>query len=62
MELTFTGIEIHALRETLEGVLADPVEKRVGAEDPAMRETIEARRKVLRAILDRLPAELTSVA
>ncbi len=62
MELKFTGIEIHALRETLEGVLAGFDKDIARAKDPATGKAIEGRRKVLQKILGKLPAELTEVA
>lgn len=62
MELTFTGMEVHALRETLEEVISRLVAEVSRVEDPAIRKELAGKREALRAILEKLPAELTTVA
>ena len=62
MELKLTGMEIHTLRETLEGVLSGIDKDLARAKESATGETIKRRREVLRVILGKLPAEMTEVA
>lgn len=62
MELKLTGMEIHTLRETLEGVLSGIDKDLAREKESATGETIKRRREVLRVILGKLPAEMTEVA
>ena len=62
MELQLTGTEVHALRETLEGVLPG-IEKEIAVlKDPETRKELGERKDALRSIRDKLPAGLIETA
>ena len=62
MELTLTGPEKFVLRETLEKAINDMLMEIANTDHRKMREALKEREELLKTILEKLPAEVTTAA
>lgn len=62
MEITLTAPEKFVLRETLEKAINDMLMEIANTDHRKMREALKEREELLKAILEKLPAEVTTAA
>lgn len=62
MEITLTAPEKFVLRETLEKAINDMLMEIANTDHRKMREALKEREELLKTILEKLPAEVTTAA
>ena len=62
MEITLTGAEKLVLRETVEKAINEMLMEIANTDNRKMREGLKEREGILKGILDKLPAEVSTAA
>lgn len=62
MEITLTASEIFVLREALEKAINDMLMEIANTDHRKMREALKEREEILKTILEKLPAEVSTGA
>jgi len=62
MEITLTGSEKLVLRETLEKAIKEMLMEIANTDNRKMRDGLKLREEILKTILEKLPAEVSSAA